>query len=99
MIFWSRVIVGVLRTPRPGASQPRPLRARPRLSPQPRDTACQIKSKLLQIRPQTFTACGTLRFVASDGRTVPAAGWGVLGPRSAQTTLHYADHVLDAVRG
>ena len=33
-----------------GRYAPRPLRAQPRLMPQPNDTVCQIKSKLLHIR-------------------------------------------------
>src|SRR5918993_1130767 len=47
MIFWSLVMVGVLSNAEAGRCAPRPLRARPRLMPQPNDTACQIKSKLL----------------------------------------------------
>src|SRR3954467_99513 len=47
MIFCSLVITVFLVNAEAGRCAPRPLRARPRLMPQPNDTVCQIKSKLL----------------------------------------------------
>jgi hypothetical protein len=40
---------GVLSNAEAGRCAPRPLRARPRLMPQPNDTVCQVKSKLLHL--------------------------------------------------
>src|ERR1700730_16898168 len=49
MIFCSLVMIGVLlKTPRSG-SQPRPLRARPRLTLRLYDTNCPIKLQLVQM--------------------------------------------------
>ena len=42
--FCSCVMVGFLSNAEAGRCAPRPLRARPRLSPQLYDTVCQIKS-------------------------------------------------------
>src|SRR3954447_3344795 len=47
MIFCSLVMTMFLVNAEAGRCAPRPLRARPRLMPQPNDTVCQIKSKLL----------------------------------------------------
>src|SRR5215210_3036588 len=49
MIFCSLVMTMFLVNAEAGRCAPRPLRAQPRLVPQPNDTVCQIKSKLLQI--------------------------------------------------
>src|SRR3954469_10440959 len=51
MIFCSLVMTMFLVNAEAGRCAPRPLRARPRLMPQPNDTVCQIKSKLLHVTP------------------------------------------------
>src|SRR3954467_4798849 len=50
MIFCSLVMTMFLVNAEAGRCAPRPLRAQPRLVPQPNDTVCQIKSKLLHLR-------------------------------------------------
>src|SRR3954447_24786926 len=54
MIFCSLVMTMFLVNAEAGRCAPRPLRARPRLMPQPNDTVCQIKSKLLQFLDEVF---------------------------------------------
>src|SRR5215207_1734194 len=49
MIFCSLVMTVVLVNAEAGRYAPQPLRAQPRLMPQPNDTVCQIKSKLLHL--------------------------------------------------
>ena len=52
MIFYSLVMTVFLVNAEAGRCAPRPLRARPRLMPQPIDTVCQIKFQLLHYMVQ-----------------------------------------------
>src|SRR4051794_11802005 len=67
MIFCSLVMTVVLVNAEAGRCAPRPLRAQPRLMPQPNNTVCQIKSKLLHLKPhlvKTFKLSTDKHFVA-----------------------------------
>src|SRR5918997_827030 len=89
MIFWSLVMVGVLSTAEAGRCAPRPLRARPRLMPQPNDTACQIKSKLLQMKaPMAELDVGEL------AHSIDGQDHAHLAPGPAQLA-HVEVHVAD----
>src|SRR3982751_2835001 len=68
MIFCSLLMPMFLVNAEAGRCAPRPLHARPRLMPQPNDTVCQIKSKLLHLTSVLIDAGSSETSIQKDPR-------------------------------